>query len=111
MFASFEENSKTQYGDREGGEPFLLSNATGFHGCHEVSPSQPIMAVSSHSAEAPGGSREWGWGQRAAPENWSIATARGQSAAAQAGRGKGSSLPPPAPASSPAQPHIWRALR
>lgn len=31
--------------------------------------------------------------------------------AAQVAGGKGSSLPLPGPASSPAQPHIWRALR
>lgn len=30
MFASFEENSKTQCGDREGREPFLLSNTMDF---------------------------------------------------------------------------------
>lgn len=83
-------------------------------------PSQPSGAVSSRCAEAPRHGREWGWRRRAAPEDWSIATAQGQRAAAlfpagspprlpRAGRGKGSNLPPLPPASSPAQPRVRRA--
>lgn len=124
MFASFGENSKIQCGDREGREAFLPSSVTGFCVCCKIFPSQPSRVVSRLCAEAPRGGREWWWGEELLQKTGAVLWPRVKAllscfpqAPTQAGWEKGSSLPPSAPASllpstpasSPGQPHIWRA--
>lgn len=116
MFASFGENSKIQCGDREGREAFLPSSAMGFCFCCKISPSQPSGVVSRLCAEAPRGGREWWWGEELLQKTGAVLWPRVKAllscfpqAPTEAGWEKGCSLPPSTPASSPGQPHIWRA--
>lgn len=81
VFASFEENSKTQCRDREGGELFLLSNTMGLGVfTATISPPFPTPAgpypdvVRRRGCPARGGGRERGW---ASPLCWGSATALG----------------------------------